>query len=460
MTTTTTTIIPITTTTTTFFPVPNTPLEPTNECDVITIFPMGVECISLNPSFTDTFDGSASLYITGGTPPYEILWDNGSVGTTINNLGVGEYKATVTDSYGDFLINSTCILSAETPSPTTTTTSTTTLPQFGDLCVIYTTFNGKTYESEFSDFIYNGIFNDKPSWLSNDSQSFMYWNTGTTEEWLISGTTASPFVVYNPNPDTPPLAGWEVLGDKTTTITVLEGSCSLIPPLSMQLALNNPSCKNNGSIIVTANGGVPPYLYSKDGGASYQTNPIFNNLGGGNYSIITKDSVGNVQTQIVTLLTNTIPTDYIVTLNSLGGNLSVSISPSLPNGISISFDLIVTSQFFVAPLPTSAIHNSGANILVNGLPVLPNAPVINNTTAANACNGTTYVTNKTFTWSTITLTNTSTFSGTLIDTINPILPVPPCYSGISAINASLNNPRINGCDCCHVSFVQPVITKA
>jgi hypothetical protein len=70
------------------------------------------------------------------------------------------------------------------------------------------------------------------------------------------------------------------------------------------------------------------------------------------------------------------------------------------------------------------------------------------------------VTNKTFTWSTITLTNTSTFSGTLIDTINPILPVPPCYIGISAINASLNNPRINGCDCCHVSFVQPVITKA
>jgi hypothetical protein len=127
----------LTTTTTTFFPTPNTPLEPTNECDVITIFPMGVECISIDPSFTDTFDGSVSLYVTGGTPPYEILWENGSVGTTINNLGIGEYKATVTDSYGDFLITSTCVLSAETPSPTTTTTSTISPIQFDDLCVIY-----------------------------------------------------------------------------------------------------------------------------------------------------------------------------------------------------------------------------------------------------------------------------------------------------------------------------------
>ena len=165
MLTTTTTYFPITTTTTTYLPAPNTPLEPTNECDVITIFPMGVECVSIDPSFSDTFDGSASLYITGGTPPYEILWENGSVGTTINNLGVGEYKATVTDSYGDFLITSTCILSAETPSPTTTTTSTTPPISFNDLCVIYTRPNGKFFDSQFSDFIYDGIYNEKPSWL-------------------------------------------------------------------------------------------------------------------------------------------------------------------------------------------------------------------------------------------------------------------------------------------------------
>lgn len=450
--TTTTTYFPITTTTTTFFPVPNIPLEPTNECDVITIFPMGVECISIDPSFTDTFDGSASLYVTGGTPPYEILWENGSVGKTINNLGIGEYRATVTDSYGDFLINTTCVLSAETPSPTTTTTSTTPPIQFDDLCVIYTRPNGKFFDSQFSDFIYDGIYNGKPSWLSSDGNQFMYWNTGTTEEWLISGNTS--FVVYNPNPDTPPLNGWQILGAGKTTITVVEGSCDNLPPLAMQLTANNPSCENNGSIIVSASGGIPPYVYSKDGGSNFQYNPIFNNLSSGNYSIVTKDSTGALQTQIVTLSSTSSPTTYNLILNRSGNNLSVNITPTLPNGVDIVFDLIVTSQFNVAPLPTSAINNSGANILVNGLPVLSNSPLITNTTTTNTCNGTTYITNKSLTWSNISLNNSSTFSGQLFNTINQVLPVPPCYSATSSVNAYLNNAKVQGCECCTVVIVQ------
>jgi hypothetical protein len=452
LTTTTTTFFPITTTTTTFFPSPNTPLEPTNECDVITIFPMGVECVSIDPSFSDTFDGSASLYITGGTPPYEILWENGSVGTTINNLGVGEYKATVTDSYGDFLITSTCILSAETPSPVTTTTSTTILPQFDDLCVIYTTPIGNIFQSEFSDFIYNGIFNDKPSWLSSDSEFFMYWNTGTTEEWLISGNTS--FVVYNPNPDTPPLNGWQILGAGKTIITVVEGSCDNLPPLSMQLTSNNPSCGSNGSIIVSASGGVPPYQYSKNGGTTFQTNPIFNNLGGGNYSIVTKDSTGSLQTQIVTITSSSSPTTYNIALIRSGNNLSISITPALPNGVDVVFDLITNSQFSVAPLPTSATNNSGANILVNGSPVIPNSPIINNITTTNLCNGTTYITTTLSTWSNVTLNNTSTFSGVIFNTVSPVLPSPACYDAASNTNAYINNAKIQGCECCNILIIQ------
>jgi hypothetical protein len=452
MLTTTTTYFPITTTTTTFNPVPPTPVEPTNECDVITIFPMGVECVSIDPSFSDTFDGSASLYITGGTPPYEILWENGSVGTTINNLGVGEYKATVTDSYGDFLITSTCILSAETPSPVTTTTSTTILPQFDDLCVIYTTPIGNTFQSEFSDFIYNGIFNDKPSWLSSDSEFFMYWNTGTTEEWLISGNTS--FVVYNPNPDTPPLNGWQILGAGKTIITVVEGSCDNLPPLSMQLAINNPSCGSNGSIIVSASGGIPPYQYSKNGGTTFQSNPIFNNLGSGNYSIVTKDSTGSLQTQIVTITSSSSPTTYNIALIRSGNNLSISITPALPNGVDVVFDLITNSQFSVAPLPTSATNNSGANILVNGSPVIPNSPIINNITTTNLCNGTTYITTTSSTWPNVTLNNTSTFSGVIFNTVSPVLPSPACYDAASNTNAYINNAKIQGCECCNILIIQ------
>jgi hypothetical protein len=39
-------------------------VKPPNECDVITIFPMDVECIVQNPSNDRSFDGAATLAIT------------------------------------------------------------------------------------------------------------------------------------------------------------------------------------------------------------------------------------------------------------------------------------------------------------------------------------------------------------------------------------------------------------
>lgn len=89
-------------------------VKPTNECDVITIFPMGVECFIQQPSSDVTFDGATALVITGGTPPYTIFWEIGSFAPALTNLGVGEYKATITDYYNDFTAVTTCVLTAET----------------------------------------------------------------------------------------------------------------------------------------------------------------------------------------------------------------------------------------------------------------------------------------------------------------------------------------------------------
>jgi hypothetical protein len=75
---------------------------------------MEVECIVLQPSNDKTFDGSAALAITGGTPPYTIFWEVGSFAPALTNLGIGRYSATVTDYYGDFTANTTCVLTAET----------------------------------------------------------------------------------------------------------------------------------------------------------------------------------------------------------------------------------------------------------------------------------------------------------------------------------------------------------
>jgi len=92
---------------------PQIPQE-TNECNVITIFPMEVECVVIHPSNLTASDGAASLSITGGTPPYKIVWENGNIGPAINNLSVGEYDAIVTDYYGDFTVETTCVLTGDT----------------------------------------------------------------------------------------------------------------------------------------------------------------------------------------------------------------------------------------------------------------------------------------------------------------------------------------------------------
>lgn len=91
-----------------------------NECDPIVIFPMGVQCTGTNPSLSTIPDGSLSLIISGGTPPYQVSWSTGGNGLFLTNLGVGSYSAIVIDSYGDFTAYTTCTLTAPTPIPTET----------------------------------------------------------------------------------------------------------------------------------------------------------------------------------------------------------------------------------------------------------------------------------------------------------------------------------------------------
>lgn len=45
-------------------------------------------------------DGRAGLKVKGGTPPYNIVWDNGEKGATADKLTAGDHTATVTDANG------------------------------------------------------------------------------------------------------------------------------------------------------------------------------------------------------------------------------------------------------------------------------------------------------------------------------------------------------------------------
>ena len=84
-----------------------------NSCNIITILPMGLDCDSIDASTPEATNGFVALYITGGTPPYTVTWENGQQGTFLSNLLPGEYTATVVDYYGDFTATTTCIVGFE-----------------------------------------------------------------------------------------------------------------------------------------------------------------------------------------------------------------------------------------------------------------------------------------------------------------------------------------------------------
>jgi hypothetical protein len=97
------------------------------DCQVNTLQPMIVQCQSVNPTFSNTPDGSVALFVVGGTPPYTFI----SAGTQdilsviqtediyllYQNVSAGTYSITTIDSTGDFSITRNCVLSGPPPIP-------------------------------------------------------------------------------------------------------------------------------------------------------------------------------------------------------------------------------------------------------------------------------------------------------------------------------------------------------
>ncbi len=241
------------------------------------------------------------------------------------------------------------------------------------------------------------------------------------------------------------------------SLDLIEGQCSTAYTVSVSVSVNNAVCGTNGSIIVSASGGQAPYEYSINGGATYQSSPIFNGLTNGNYGVFVRDvnttigSVGNV------IVGTTPSTTYYLGLNvDYSLNTFTIIAPPLPPGVTITFDLVQSSLFNYYPTTLSPQPSYNNLTTVQGIGVMNLSNTLTNTYAIGGpCTVSGPIINtqisKTYT-NTITIGSNQTITGSITNSIinNP---TGNCQSASGYYTLTLANGQINNCGCCQLQLI-------
>lgn len=382
-----------------------------NSCDVVTLFDMGISCnVIQNPSSSTSLDGIISVNVTGGTAPYSYFWVGGQRTQTLFGVPQGTYEVVVVDYYGDFTASTICSLVGPTPTqtPTMTPTPSSTPPtQCQELCMVITDRIGGNLFGPLQ-FECDGTLNGQIRWISNNTgkELFIIWNPSNNRwtvyqdsegniPFLLNGSVIST-EIFQPIPT----SGWQFYGGFSVgNITVTIGSCPEYAPLSLNLLSNDNSCQGmkncDGSITANAQGGLQPYYYSINEGATTQTSPNFSNLCPGNYIVTVYDSDGNEQSSSVTVGFNTNPITYQLSIVDIGSNTQqtpntsttltknyrVQSVPPIPVGTSVDFNLTFSNTKTYQGPGNGTINNTFA-ITKNGVPLTPtfvsNTPVVTN----------------------------------------------------------------------------------
>jgi len=441
-----------------------------NTCEIITLFPMGVECSVIDAYTPFTNDGGISLVITGGTPPYSISWSNGSNSQNLTNLQVGDYTATVVDYYGDFTGTTTCtvgnvtfyleefesctspgsflyyladmenqfsantiyslnlqsgcwisngvlLYTAQTYYNYTATTVTgpfdtcieciPTVPELLNVSgMCLTTFFNNT-QWQYQ-FYSASTFNGYPSWTGSSPSRTIYFNTGTTM-WNI--TNWGPNFQGTPvlqSAVSPPIGAWTVAGSNQP-VTLSLGDCQ--DSISAIITSNVPSCDvaQNGTIQVTnVIGGTPPYEYAlNNNSASYQISNTFTNLPSGLYTVYVQDIIGNVSANVVNLQSLTNVSNYSINLNLVPANGTVITNSNTTLSKSFVWEVSVTPSLPVGKTLTFDITHITNVVRGNGSV----QATTTNTSSTGTTGGGTYISGTTL--STTSASTTTACSATL-----------------------------------------------
>ena len=156
-----------------------------------------------------------------------------------------------------------------------------------------------------------------------------------------------------------------VAGGNHTIVVKDANGCTISKPFAISQPLQivlvsktDNTCKNiwNGSIVVSANGGVPPYKYQINA-FGYGTNNTFINLGPNTFQLYAKDAVNTVSTFSVTILPSNVmctvakgnfPDSSLTQLNTINTSSTDVIFPNpSTNVFNLNLNSIEKTDIFI-----------------------------------------------------------------------------------------------------------------
>jgi hypothetical protein len=417
-----------------------------------------------------------TIQITGGTSvgPYTIYY------TTVSPNNIAEIYPTNVPAQNISLNDMLTGVDIEVPDNTTlliiynqlcdTVQTFTVEPQVEcvDLCITYS--GQKQIQLECNGVDQNGVF----KWIETPTPNCeVLWDNDNNRWYLTCPLNGDSLFSNDPSNSNPPINWFSVGGGLIDPIIATPGSCQLQSPLFLNVSVNQPDCEPDGSIILSAQGGFSPYLFSINNGLTTQSSPIFNNLGPGTYSCQVIDSSGNTENSVIVLnpLTPTITyelelqttnaviqsTPYLLNIEYL---TTLNVTPPLPNGITITFDFTHLGIFKNSRIPGFSTLNRTIVLNKNNTPISSTSTNNNiytepTTPQCNTGNVTVQFTATTNNWNSISITQGDIIQVLTSSVITYQTPQNTCNFGIDNNQFTVSNTTIQGCSCCGVETIAP-----